>query len=61
MKKTLLLYKKENIELPYILDIFNNEVDSIISDHEYLDLENKISKVYSEDLIPIEIKNKIKF
>ncbi len=59
MKKTI-----ENTcynETPYILRIFIKEVDKNMKKNDYIKIENKLLKVYDEDIIPAEIKTKIDF
>ncbi len=45
----------------YILDIFKNEVLVKFDDNYFDDLEKKLLKIYDDDIIPENFKNKIKF
>jgi hypothetical protein len=56
-----LLATKWKLELPYILKIFNDEVFCKLSKDDIKKLEEKLFKIYDEDIIPEEIKEKIKF
>jgi len=59
MKMDLDKLKKENKKIPYMLEIFEKEVLSKMSEKEFSDLEEKIFQIYDEDIIPSEIKNKL--
>lgn len=61
MKKSLDLYLKENLELPYILNIFKEEIDLNMSNNNYTLLEEKLYNISNNDIIPNLIKNKIKY
>ncbi len=57
MYKSLKNYK----ELPYILDIFKKEVLINLQKKYLNNLEKKLLKVYNDDIIPQNFKNKINF
>jgi predicted RNA methylase len=48
-------------ELPYILKIFLEDVDTKMIKNDFIKIENKLLKIYDDDIIPDEIKNKINF
>lgn len=53
--------EKFNWKLPFILEIFKNEVDSKMSESDYISLENKIFKWYFEEtMIPNDLLSLLK-
>jgi hypothetical protein len=51
--------KKSDIEMPFVLKVFEKEILSNMSESDFTDLEKKLLKVYvNEDLIPQNIKSK---
>jgi hypothetical protein len=54
MYKTLDLYDKD--KLPFILNIFNNEVLINFNKNDLNNIEKKLGKIYEQDIIPKEIK-----
>ena len=57
MKKSI--NKFWNKELPYILALFKKEIINKLKEKDFIKIENKLLKIYDEDIIPLYIKNKL--
>ena len=57
MKKSI--YKIWNWKIPYILKKFKKEVINKFKENDFIKIEDKLLKIYDEDLIPKYIKNKV--
>jgi hypothetical protein len=47
--------------LPFILDILKDDIEKEVKQLDFTKIEKKLLKIYNEDIIPEEIKNKIDF
>lgn len=60
MKLTLDKFELDWLKIPYILNIFKEEVLEKMSEFDFEVLKEKLEKIYSDDIIPEELKELLK-